>query len=328
MTSVGLGEREIIRRLTRHFGQSRSKLPLGFDDDVSAYPISRRNWLVLKTDTFVGSTDLPPGMSLEQASRKAVVATISDFAAKGVQPAGLLLSLALPSPVKASTVTALARGIYQATREYRCNVFGGDTGESSDLLIDCTGFGFVAPNRILRRDGARPGDVIAVTGSFGRTSSGLRILLSKSKSLAKKFPGLVSSVLHPVARLATGLRLANSMMVNSSIDSSDGFAWSLREIARLSHVDMVLGKIPVAPDARIFADHQGLSAEELALYGGEEYELRLAVQRDRFASLKRIVPSLIRVGTVEKGHGNITLLSGGRPRRIEPRGWEHMVSKS
>ncbi len=327
MTRVGLGERDIIQRLTKQFGQSRPKLPLGFDDDVSAYPMSPQSWLVLKTDAFVASTDLPPGMSLEQASRKAVVATVSDFAAKGVQPTGLLISLALPPPVKPSVVTEVARGIRQATREYRCNVVGGDTGESKDLLIDCIGFGFAAPNRILRRDGARPGDVIAVTGSFGRTSSGLRILLSKSKTLARKFPGLVSSVLHPVARLATGLRLANSTMVNSSIDSSDGLAWSLHELARLSRVNMVLKEIPVAREVLIFADHQRLNAEELALYGGEEYELVLSVQRQRFDSLKRLVPSLIRVGTVEKGHGTVTLESGGRARRIEPRGWEHMVSK-
>ena len=65
MARVGLGERDIIRRFSRRFSQSRQKLPLGFDDDVSAYPMSRGKWLILKTDTLVGSTDIPPGMSLK-----------------------------------------------------------------------------------------------------------------------------------------------------------------------------------------------------------------------------------------------------------------------
>jgi thiamine-monophosphate kinase len=327
MASVGLGERDIIRRFSRRFSQSRPRLPLGFDDDVSAYPMSRKKWLILKTDTLVGSTDIPPGMSLEQASRKAVVATVSDFAAKGVQPAGLMISLALPAPVKPDMVTELVEGIYKATREYRCEVVGGDTGESRDLMIDCIGFGFAVPNRILRRDRARPGDIIAVTGNFGKTTAGLRILLSKNKSLARKFSGLIDSVLYPVARLETGLRLAKSGMVTSSIDSSDGLAWSLHEIARLSNVGMVLEKIPLAAEAQAYAKQRGLIAEELALYGGEEYELVLTVKKEGFASLKRMVPSLIRVGTVQRGRSIMVSLNGERGRRIEPRGWEHMVSK-
>jgi len=324
---IGLGERDIVGRFARRFSQSRQKLPLGFDDDVSAYPMSRKEWLILKTDTLVGSTDIPPGMSLAQASRKAVVATVSDFAAKGVQPIGLMISLALPAPVKPEMVNDLVEGICEATREYRCEVIGGDTGESTDLLIDCIGFGFASPNTMLRRDGARLGDVIAVTGSFGKTTAGLKILLSKSASLAKRFPELVDSVLHPVARLDTGLRLARSGMVNSSIDSSDGLAWSLYEIGRLSKVRMVLETIPLAAEAGAYAKQHRLNGEELALYGGEEYELVLTVKQDLFASLKRLVPSLIRIGTVQKGRGIVALPDAKRATRIEPRGWEHMVSR-
>jgi thiamine-monophosphate kinase len=289
--------------------------------------MSRGKWLILKTDTLVGSTDIPPGMSLEQASRKAVVATVSDFAAKGVQPAGLMISLALPAPVKPETVTELVEGIYKATREYRCEVIGGDTGEARDLMIDCIGFGFATPNGILRRDRARVGDIIAVTGNFGKTSAGLRILLSKKKSLARKFSGLIDSVLHPVARLEIGLTLAKSGMVNSSIDSSDGLAWSLHEIARLSNVRMVLEKIPVAAEAEAYAKQSGLDPDELALYGGEEYELVLTVKKESFASLKRMIPSLIRIGRVQAGRGIMVSLNGEKARRVEPRGWEHMVSK-
>src|SRR5713226_3746288 len=97
------GEREIIRRLTSRFF-TKPGLPLGFEDDVSVFPFSKRRWIVLKTDLLVASTDVPPGMTFRQAARKAVVATVSDFAAKGIRPRGLLISLGLTSPVRASIV--------------------------------------------------------------------------------------------------------------------------------------------------------------------------------------------------------------------------------
>ena len=328
MTSTGLGERQIIRILTRRFARSQPSLPLGFDDDVAVFPFSRNRWIVLKTDMLFGHTDVPPGMSLEQAARKAVVATVSDFAAKGVQPLGLLISLGLTPPVGPRIVNEIAKGLNRAAREYDCRILGGDTGESDDLVIDCIGFGLAEPKRMLRRSGARPGDVIAVTGTFGKTAAGLRILLAKNKASAMRFSKLVESVTHPMARLETGLKLARSGAVHSSIDSSDGLAWSLHEIARLSMVDIFLENIPVAPEAEVFAWRESLVAEDLALYGGEEYELVMAIRRDAFSDLKKRIPSLIRIGRVEAGRGEVRVMSKGRMRRIEPRGWEHMVSMS
>src|SRR5438046_10680702 len=103
MAKTGLTEREIIGTFKRRFA-SGPKLPLGFDDDVAAFPMSQGRLVVLKTDMLVGSTDVPPGMTLIQAARKSVVSTVSDFAAKGVQPRGLLVSLGLPPPVRLSSV--------------------------------------------------------------------------------------------------------------------------------------------------------------------------------------------------------------------------------
>lgn len=322
MVKNGLTEREIIRILRRRFG-SGPRLPLGFDEDVAAYPMSRRRLVVLKTDMLVGSTDVPPGMRLGQAARKAVVATVSDFAAKGVQPRGLLISLGLASPVGLSTVNEIATGLEKGAREYHCRIVGGDTSETDELVIDCIGFGFAATGGIIRRDGAKPGDIVAVTGDFGKTTAGLRILLGKKKPWPRRFSKLVYSVLHPSAKLEAGLKLARTGFVSSSIDSSDGLAWSLHEIARLSHANIVLERIPVAPDARRFAEEQGLVAEELALFGGEEYELVLTIAKNRFVDVKEKLPSLIEIGRVEKGIGEVTALMRGRRTEVEPHGYEH-----
>ncbi len=322
MTKKGLAEREIIEVLKRRFG-SDSRLPLGFDDDVAAFQMTPRSQLVLKTDMLVGSTDVPPRMTLGQAARKAVVATVSDFAAKGVQPRGLLVSLGLVPPVTRSIVNEIALGLEKGAREYHCRIIGGDTGETDDLVIDCVGFGFTETGKIFRRDGAKPGDIVAVTGDFGRTAAGLRILLGKRRRWPRRFSKLVRCVLHPSARLETGLKLAHTGFVNSSIDSSDGLAWSLHEIARLSNVDVLLETIPIAGDVEVFAKEERLSAEALALFGGEEYELIVTIQKNKFARVKRVVPSLFRIGVVEKGGGGLRVHYRDRMVSVEPRGYEH-----
>ena len=322
MTKKGLTEREIIRVLKRHF-DSNPKLPLGFDDDVSAFQLSKRRLVVLKTDMLVGRTDVPPGMTFEQAARKAVVATVSDFAAKGVQPKGLLISLGLVPPVRLSTVNEIVSGLKKSANQYHCRIIGGDTSETDDLVIDCIGFGFAQTGRILGRDGAKPGDIVVVTGDFGRTAAGLRLLLGNKRPWPRRFSKLISSVLYPSAKLETGLKLAQTGFVDSSIDSSDGLAWSLHEIARLSRVNIVLETIPVASDVKMFAREQGLVAEELALFGGEEYELVLAIKRDQFTKLRQRLPSLQKIGNVTIGSGKVIAHFGGRSGKVEPRGYEH-----
>src|SRR5713101_6475092 len=247
-----LREREIIRLLTKQF-VGQLGVPLGFEDDVSAIPLSSETWIIVKTDMLVTSTDVPPGMTVQEAARKAVVAAVSDFAAKGVRPKALMVSLGLPAPAKKTTVQDIARGLGQAAREYQCKIIGGDTNQSDDLVIDIAGVGFANPKTLVRRNGARPGDIIAVTGPFGKTNAGLRILLSKEKKDLSNYPSLVKAVCRPTARLKEGIVLAKGRAATSSIDSSDGLAWSLHQIAQSSKVGINLHTIPVAPEAETFA---------------------------------------------------------------------------
>src|SRR6266581_5888188 len=320
----GLTEHEIIRILTTQFS-SQPGIPLGFDDDVSAIPLSSKTWIIVKTDMLVGSTDVPPRMTIQEAARKAVVATVSDFAAKGVKPQALMVSLGLPAPVKKKTVQDIARGLGQAAREYKCKIIGGDTNQSDDLVIDIAGIGFASPKTIVRRNGARPGDIIAVTGPFGKPSAGLRILLSKEKKDSAKYPSLVRAVRRPKARLTEGITLARSHAATSSIDSSDGLAWSLHQIAQSSNVGINLDTIPIAADVQRFAKEHRLSALELALYGGEEYELVVTIKPSRFHDSKKRVPSLTRIGIVENESFGVVVQLDEKRIEIKERGWEHFA---
>lgn len=319
-----LTEREIIRILTKRFHRA-SNIPLGFNDDVSAFPISPKAWIIVKTDMLVASTDVPPGMTLREAARKAVVAVVSDFAAKGVQPQALMVSLGIPAPVRSKEIREIAQGLDQAAQEYKCKIIGGDTNQAEDLVIDILGVGIAKPNKLVRRKGARPGDIVAVTGPFGNSAAGLKIMTSKQRKRSKHYHSLTSAVLRPKARLTTGIQLARAGGVTSSIDSSDGLALSLHQLAEASRVGISLDDIPIDPSLRRFAKEFRLSTVDLALYGGEEYELVLTVSPERFPSLRRHIRSLLKIGTVEPASRGLTANLGGGRLQIEKRGWEHFA---
>ena len=316
-----LREREAIRLLTRIYG--RHDFPLGYEDDVAAVPISPRLWIIVKGDMLVRSTDIPPGMTLSEAGRKSIVSTVSDFAAKGVRPKALIVSIGLPRNISKRQLSEIGRGLAEGATEYGCPIVGGDTNESKDIVIDVAGFGYTKPGELVSRTGAQSGNIVAVTGEFGNSAAGLRMLLRKERhGRGAASPVLENAIRRPRARLEEGIRLARTRAVTSSIDSSDGLAWSLNEVARLGRVRVELYNVPVSMETVDYARKHNLSPYDLALYGGEEYELVVTVRKAGWPSALRAVPSLIPVGKVTKGSGVFARIEGRRIR-VKPRGYEH-----
>jgi len=326
--SSDLGEHKIIKLIQSRLTAMPSS-PVPFGDDVSAVNLGKGQVAVLKTDMLVGKTDVPRGMSLWQAARKAIVMNISDFAAKGVEPVAVLVSLGLPRHLMRKEVDEIARGLNAGAREYGAYVVGGDTNEASDLIMAISLFGTAKRKTLMLRNGAKPGDIVAVTGFFGKTAAGLRLLLdgyAASKDLREV---LLRSVCMPKARLQEGLALCGSGAVSASMDSSDGLAWSLYELARMSGVGFVVNSVPVADEVRCFAEYNGLDPLELALYGGEEYELVITVKPKRWAAAETAVEAasgrLLPIGKVTRDK-QMLLDVDGEKRVIEARGWEHFKS--
>ncbi|MCX8150937.1 MAG: thiamine-phosphate kinase [Candidatus Bathyarchaeota archaeon] len=324
-----LGEHKVIE-IMRRFFEPMPTWVVPFGDDVSALPITGDGEVaVLKTDMLVDKTDVPRGMSLWQAARKAVVMNVSDFAAKGVAPKAALVSLGLPKRLLQTDVEEIAKGLNSGARQYGAYIVGGDTGEASDLIISVHLFGTAKTNTLMLRSGAKVGDIVAVTGFFGKSAAGLQILLNGFAASEDLREVLVSSVFMPQARLSEGLALQASNAVTASIDSSDGLAWSLHELARLSKVGLVISALPIASEVKCFANFNGLDACELALYGGEEYELVVTVDPKKWTSAEESVEAvggrLLPIGKVTRDP-QILLDVDGEKRAIEPRGWEHFKS--
>jgi thiamine-monophosphate kinase len=315
-----LRERRIIDILLRCL-ERMPRMPVPFGDDISAVDIGRGKIAVIKTDMLVGKTDVPPGMSLWQVARKAVVMNISDLAAKGVKPIALLASIGVPRSYTKKDIEEIGKGLNAGAREYDAYILGGDTNEASDLIISCVAFGVSEKRRLMLRSGAKPGDIVAVTGVFGKTTAGLKILLQNLSASSELKKALVDAVLMPRARLKEGLALAQTGAITASIDSSDGLAWSLHEVSKASHVGFLVDNLPVADDVRKFAERHGLDPVELCLYGGEEYELVVTVEPKLLEKAKRAA-SLIEIGVVTK-EKTLVLEEKGKRIRIEPRGWEH-----
>jgi len=326
LSSAGkLGEWKIIE-IFMTLLQRMPKMPIPFGDDVSAIDLGEGKLAVIKCDMLVAKTDMPRGMSYWQAARKAVVSTVSDFAAKGIQPLGLLASLGLPYSFKKNDIVQTGLGLNFGAREYGTYILGGDTNEAEDLIIDCVGFGLSDEATIMKRSGAQPGDLVATTGSFGKTAAGLKTISEGLMVPSKTKRELMEAIYMPKAYLKEGLALAKTCVVTSCIDSSDGLAWSLYELARMSRVGFEIMDIPVAAPARRFAKSQRLDATGLALYGGEEYNLIFTFKPGDAAKVSEALDgAFFEIGRATNRRGRIELKAGGRVESIEPKGWEHFA---
>jgi thiamine-monophosphate kinase len=326
-----IGERELIQRMLRHItGMPGTPIPLW--DDASAIGLGDGRALVINTDMLVWSTDVPAGMTAFQAARKAVVMNVSDLGAKGVSPAAFMADIGLPSDTAVETAEEMARGFEAGSRLYGAYMLGGDTNESCEIVVSGIAFGVVVQRRIMRRaGGTRPGDLLATTGDFGLTSAGFKHLL-EGYELPDEIRGTVlDSVYMPLARVWEGVALGMTGAVTGCMDSSDGLGVSLHDLRRSTGLGYTVREVPVHPAAARFANQHGLNPDELALYGGEEYELVFTFRPE---SLDAVKAALGGVGCTPRIIGEVTadadivLSRGGEEKPIRPGGWIHFTGQA
>ena len=334
MTASTLGERGIIeliwsiigkQRLNRHNADPHLNLVLPPPDDASAVRLKDGSFLVLKTDMFVRRTDAPRGMKHRQMGVKALAMNISDLAAKGAAPRAFLFSLGVPKSYRADKLEELIAGLDSASVDYSVPILGGDVGESRDLIV--AGFAVGCAKKLVKRSGAEPGDIVAVTGEFGDTAAAFKILLERMAAPAALKRAVCNSVYSPKARLAVGLAVADSSAATSSMDSSDGLAFTLNGLAQSSNVGFIIESLPISAHAAKFAGIHGLDPCDLALFGGEEYEIVYTIKKALWDEAQRAVKvvngSLIKIGEVVPGD-KVILKKGKQEIPISARGWEHL----
>ena len=265
-----LSERDLIARWKQGLPRARGRLRLGIGDDAALYELDGERYGIFTTDMLVEDVHFRRAWtSATDIGWKSVAVNLSDIAAMGGAAELVLIAAALPSVMKIDEADAILRGAHECAGAYGAQIAGGDTVRSSGpLVVSVAAFGETQKSDVLRRDAARAGDVVAVTGSFGGAAAALRML-----ERGERPPADLASRLHrPLPRLEEGQSLARAG-VRCGIDCSDGLLRSLDLIAEASGVSIVItdDAIPLDPSVRTKLGRE--AALELALGGGEDYEL-------------------------------------------------------
>jgi thiamine-monophosphate kinase len=261
----------------------------------------------------------------------------------GATPQYLLVALAIPRTGSSRQVHQLYRGMMAACRPHHVQLIGGDTSASGGgWFLSLTLIGVVPPRKALFRNGARIGDCLYVTGTIGDALAGLKLLneppprsnhLPHTAALSTRHRQfLIGRHLRPTARVAEGRWLSDHRFATSAIDISDGLSGDLRHISEESHVgvELDLGTLPLSPACRAYAASRKLDPVNLALTGGEDYELLFTISPRQRARLERSAVergfSLACIGTIQPLRFGIQAVSPhGRRHRLANTSYEHFT---
>lgn len=287
-----LREFQLIEHLRRRFGRTGPSVVLGIGDDTAIIKPPPGRHLLLTTDLLVEDIHFTLSTSTyEEIGYKAAVANLSDIAAMGGTPHALAVSIAIPRSVNAADVTRLYRGLMAACRPHRVSLIGGDTSASRHgLFLSVTLTGYVAPKRVLRRDGARIGDIVYVTGTLGDSLAGLQILKTRPrKGISRRdIRYLITRHHRPTPRVQAGQFLTARGLATAAIDVSDGLSGDLVHLCEQSAVGVNIdaSALPLSRACRAYAVATKTNPIQLALRGGEDYELLFTVPEMRRAALE------------------------------------------
>lgn len=337
-----LGEFGLISRFQSRLKFCSPQVIKGIGDDCAVLSLNNGNYQVLTTDALVESVHFNlKTHTPEQLGWKTMAVNVSDIAAMGGQPKFAVLSLGIPGSFSVEFLDRFYKGLNQASMKYKVALVGGDTVASpKHLFINLALLGETGKKRIFTRSGARSGDKILVTGTLGDSALGLKILGSPRKkwkgSEAHK-KKLIQRHQKPEPRVKEAAWLARSnYKVTSMIDISDGLTQDLGHILKAGKVGAELSDsaIPISKALSKYSLINGLSALELALNGGEDYELLFTLAPEDVTNLgiesnTKAVQPVTQIGVITARKGIRLISNTGRSKTLQrPMGFNHFKGKA
>lgn len=319
-----VGERTLLD-LARDLCEEGKPVKIGVGDDAAAVDIDEGE-LVATTDMLIENIHFAPNISIEQMGSRAVIVNLSDLAAMGAKPLGLVYSIGAPGDKETNFISKLLRGMNSTARGYDAYLVGGDLNEAEEVIISGTAFGWTPEDELLTRSGARPGDVVGVTGELGAATAATKVMVEGLSFEGRE--ALERAMLEPVARVKEGRILSESGQATSAVDITDGIAANLWQIARMSEVGMTIDyeNLPISEAAREFAEEQDVDVDEFALYGGEDFELLFTVDSEAWGEVEKKIRDMStgvsRIGEVKEGEG-VYIEREGEVEKLPDRGYEH-----
>jgi thiamine-monophosphate kinase len=331
-----LGEFGLIRDLTAEIRHCQPTSLLGVGDDAAVIK-NTGEVTVVSTDMLVEGIHFDLMYTpLKHLGYKSVVVNLSDIYAMNAVPAQVTVSIAISNKYSVEALRELYDGIYTACRMYQVDLVGGDTTSSpKGMTISVTAIGQASQADIVTRKGARPGDIICVTGDLGASYLGLQIL-EREKQVYLAHPGvqpeleksqyLIERQLKPEAQAgAVEYFRKASIRPTSMIDISDGLASEVMHLCSQSGTGAFIeeGKVPIHPDTERTALEFNLDPITCALHGGEDYELLFTINEKDLDKI-RFMPEVFIIGEMTEASEGVNLhTTGGNIHPITAQGWNH-----
>ena len=331
-----LGEFGLIQHLTKDIQISQPSTLKGAGDDAAVIKNSDEV-TVVSTDMLVEGIHFDLMYTpLKHLGYKSVIVNLSDIYAMNAVPTQITVSIAISSKYTVEAMDELYDGIKLACKMYNVDLVGGDTTSSpKGMIISITALGQAKKEKIVYRSGAKPGDILCVTGDLGAAYLGLQVL-EREKQIYLQHPGiqpeldksqyLIERQLKPEAqRGAIEYFDKQNIIPTAMIDISDGLAGDLKHICSQSGVGAFIeeGKVPVHPDTEMTAINFRMDPITCALHGGEDYELLFTIQEKDLDKI-RYMPEVFIIGEITEAADGIKLhTTGGNVYELTGEGWNH-----
>jgi thiamine-monophosphate kinase len=331
---MNTGENQLVQKIANALASkgrkrrtSRAGLVLGAGDDAALMASRPGYQTILTCDWFLqGSHFLRDQHPPESIGWKCLARAVSDVAAMGGEPLHFLLSLGLPETHIGKWLDRFLSGLARAQRRLACRLAGGDMTRSHQILINVTVVGEVRKGRAVLRSGAKPGDLIFVSGRLGEAELGLRWLREGGSGRQGNNP-CVNKHLYPEPRLALGRWLAEERIATAMMDLSDGLSTDLSRLCAASGVGALVeaDRIPKPQlPANKRHNNRNVNLTALAVNGGDDYELLFTVRPKHIGRVPRSFRGLPLscVGQITRDRHLLLLGAGGQKEKLVPCGWD------
>jgi thiamine-monophosphate kinase len=304
----------------------------GIGDDCAVLSSSPGRALLFTADMLVEDIHFViERITFRQLGRRSVAVNLSDIAAMGGRPFAALISLAIPVEIEVEAIQELYRGMRDICEHHKLSIVGGDTVASPDkLVINVSVIGDARENEVLYRSGASPGDKIYLTGYVGDSIAGLKILTNEIAAPEGTGGYFIKAHNEPNPLVEAGMIIAASGLASAMIDLSDGLLSDLRHICEQSGVGALLfaERIPLSAELTLLAGGAGFNPLDLALSGGEDYQLLFTVPVENEQGIgklfkEHVLPAPYHIGEIGQKPGIRMVKADGSVAELRPKGFNH-----
>ena len=326
-TISNIGEFGLIDYIKKNntVAKKQHNVCLDIGDDCFVFNSFKKSKYVVTTDILIEGTHFKREYApAKQIANKAVEVNVSDIASMGtVRPLYLFVSIGIPKNTKEQYIKDLFKGIKQSCDKYNVHISGGDTVSSKLLTISIMLIG-ITKKEIITRKGAKIGDLIYVTNSFGDSGVGLDILLNKKKNLTKHEKNLVNKHLLPKARLDLANEISEKINITSMTDSSDGLDKSIKLLTTENKkgAEILLKQIPLSKDLIKYTNNNFNKKYNYALFGGEDFELVFTINPKDKKKLENLSKQLVCIGCVTNTN-KIEYFNNGKKINFKDNEYKH-----